>query len=485
MNRTVLYVFAIFISVQGCFAQDDYRRSFSDFSSSTRRQYRDYSEEAEREFVKALQANWEAFNVFDAQVRVPVKPASDTLVPACSVENRQIDITGVKANYRKEARSSRTTDAVYSTDGPNHGRNDLLYVSFDFYGVNVRCAVPSAYKSSLRLNSISEDAVSSFWGLLYQKGVSAMASSIRRSKNELNLNDWALFEFVGALSNAVFPENARAEKAVFTVFCMNRMGLNCKVARAGSSLIPLFAADQEIYGRKYIEVDQVKYYIADADANVSKLNTYSAQMPHVSVNMDLAVASNPKIGNGDDMLQTMNSSVLGESFSLPVNGSLISFYGGYPQTDVNVYAGAEPDSCFSQAVVDSIKPGLAGKSGVEALNTLLSFVQKDFRYRTDTDQFGKEKPYFIEENFVYPYNDCEDRAVLFTFLVRKILGYDCILLQYSDHVNCAVRIDGEADGYFVRRGDSKYYVCDPTCQGAEVGMSGKDYRVKPQKIWIL
>ena len=112
-------------------------------------------------------------------------------------------------------------------------------------------------------------------------------------------------------------------------------------------------------------------------------------------------------------------------------------------------------------------------------------MQKDFRYRTDTDQFGKEKPYFCEENFYYPYNDCEDRAVLFTFLVRKILGYDCLLLEYSDHVNCAVKIDGETDGYFVRRGDSRYYVCDPTCQGAKVGMSGKNYRIKPQKIWVL
>ena len=50
----------------------------------------------------------------------------------------------------------------------------------------------------------------------------------------------------------------------------------------------------------------------------------------------------------------------------------------------------------------------------EAVNMILSYMNYGFKYMTDDNQFNREKPFFPDENFYYPYNDCEDRAILFS-----------------------------------------------------------------------
>ncbi len=481
MNKSGLYILLLLAPLSDCFAQDDLRASYSDFAKSSGRQYREYSKESALEFSRALRENWKTFRVFDAQVRCFVKPSSDTLLPACPVENVQIDISDVPVNDGSLMLSPKSTDAVavYSENAVG-----CIRLTFPFYGTQVVCPVPATYRS-LRLRGISERSVSSFWSALSCRESDLMMLSLRGVERDLNLNDWAMFEFVSELSKRVFPEGSKNEMAVFTVFCMNELGLRCRIARADGGLIPIFAAEQQIYGRRYVIVDGVKYYIAATDSDIAALNTYQLEIPGASSDMDMSLTVAPSLGDGSFTARKFESEVLGKVLSISLDTALISFYADYPQLDINVYAGAEPDSAFAEAMLKEIGPAISGKSGVESVNAILAFLQNDFRYRSDVRQFGKEKPFFCEENFYYPYNDCEDRAVLFSFLVRRLLGYDCLLLEYSDHVNCAVRTDEEAAGYYIRRGQDKYYVCDPACVGAKVGMSGRNYRIKPQKIWVI
>lgn len=94
----------------------------------------------------------------------------------------------------------------------------------------------------------------------------------------------------------------------------------------------------------------------------------------------------------------------------------------YPQTDIPFYAMSTIDSNFHQSLLAQVNEQIRGCSEKEAVARILHFVQYAFDYATDGEQHGYEKPYFIEENFYYPKNDCEDRAILFAFLVRNVLG---------------------------------------------------------------
>lgn len=486
MNRRLLYILLLLIPFSSL-AQNDYRQSFDDFSTSTKQKYHDYAEEANRTFAKALRDNWQSFNVSDAKSRKPVNPDADTLIRAVPVDDCQIDITDVPVNYaisKAHTKETNSLDWSLMNNTMTNSPSGTSEVAIEFYGERFRCSVPLKYRM-LRLDGQSERAVSRFWSSLSQNGTGAMISSIKRFRDELRLNDWALFEFVGALSSAIFQPGLENEMSLFRVFCMNQLGYKCKVARTDSGLIALFASDQQIYGRKYVTISGDNYYLAEANAALTQLSTYSFDMSGASNALDMNLTRTPKLKGMGESNREFVSTALGCSYTLPVNNARIAFYDNYPQVDVNIYAAAEMDEQFSEALCSQIGARLQDLSGVEALNALLAYLQKDFSYKTDAEQFGREKPFFLEENYHYRYNDCEDRAVLFSYLVRHILGYDCMLLEYSDHVNCAVKVDGEAGGYYIRHGEQKYFICDPTCIGAKVGMSGKNYRIKPDNIWVL
>ena len=73
-------------------------------------------------------------------------------------------------------------------------------------------------------------------------------------------------------------------------------------------------------------------------------------------------------------------------------------------------------------ILSSLAPFVQGRNEADAANILINFVQTAFQYQTDGQQFGYEKPFFVEELFYYPYSDCEDRAMLFSLSGAETLG---------------------------------------------------------------
>lgn len=138
---------------------------------------------------------------------------------------------------------------------------------------------------------------------------------------------------------------------------------------------------------------------------------------------------------------------------------------------------------FHKKILEQIKPQIHGMSQKQAANALLHFVQYAFDYATDGEQHGYEKAYFIEENFYYPKNDCEDRAIFYAFLVHNLLGLDVHLIQYPGHECTAVNFTDQSimgDGYIYN--NKVYTICDPTYIGASVGQCMPAYINTTPKI---
>ena len=119
----------------------------------------------------------------------------------------------------------------------------------------------------------------------------------------------------------------------------------------------------------------------------------------------------------------------------------------------------------------------------QAVNFLLRFVQTSLKYETDSEQFGEENYLFPEETLFYPYSDCEDRAVLFAWLVRSLLKLDVIGLDYPGHVAAAVSFSEKVNGASIDYHGKTYVVTDPTYINARAGMVMPGYRQhKPRVI---
>jgi hypothetical protein len=105
----------------------------------------------------------------------------------------------------------------------------------------------------------------------------------------------------------------------------------------------------------------------------------------------------------------------------------------------------------------------------QRVDFLLRFVQTAFEYETDQEQFGREDYLYPEETLYHPASDCEDRSVLFAWLVRRVLGLEVAVLDYPGHVATAVSLD-RGDGARVRIDGRTLMVADPTYTNARAGM---------------
>jgi hypothetical protein len=167
---------------------------------------------------------------------------------------------------------------------------------------------------------------------------------------------------------------------------------------------------------------------------------------------------------------------------LEVSTNLMNYYNDYASCELLVYAQAPPSGLLGRDLLQQLEKPLAGKNRLEAANMLLNFVQTAFEYKTDGEQFGRERPLFIDEIFYYPYCDCEDRSFLFAYLVRNLLKLDVVLLDYPNHIATAVCFDVPVDGDYLTIDGKKYIVCDPTFINASVGRCMPDYKNVAAKV---
>ena len=172
-------------------------------------------------------------------------------------------------------------------------------------------------------------------------------------------------------------------------------------------------------------------------------------------------------------------------FDFKYNRTAIEYFSDFPQASLEVYFNSVPTTLAKESMIENLKPAVENMTEADALAFLLKFIQVAFPYKIDDEQFGREKVFFPEEMLHYPYSDCEDRSILFAYLVTNLLGNPVIALDYPEHVATAVSTSTSMGGDYYVFQNQKYIVCDPTYINAPVGMAMSQFAsVKADPIWI-
>lgn len=461
-------------------AQNDFRKAFDDFTTNAMNRHAAFTDTANALFVKAIAQNWSRYELSDGNLRQE-KPKPGTL-PVAEKAQTQFNLLPISETIEDNQQDKLPeTASVRWLPQKSSSRT----IRFTFYDAEQVVSIPQEY-GSFHPKGISEKEVAAFWEQLSRYNYQLILADCNQYIETCGYNDWAVQEWVRALSAAIFPHNIHSEQTIFTVFLLNQMGLKTKIARADDRLIGLFSSRQSVYTRKFLQIDSYPFYVAENDFSASAVYTYNVDFAQSERPVDLRIQKPLRLG-GTASYKTYkkDAPVLQTSMELPVNEALLRFYSHYPQTTVTVYATACPEERFASALLSGLKDCIRGMSDLEAVNKILTFAQTDFRYQTDIDQFGYEKPYFCEENFVYQANDCEDRAALFAYLVRSLVGCDVVLLEYPDHISTAVHLNGEVKGDRVRVKGRDFYVCDPSFIGSTLGMTIPKYKNQAVKVYVL
>ena len=366
---------------------------------------------------------------------------------------------------------------------PSAPTGELFTASADKQMVNFcgqKVYVDKSLKGVCSIGNMRENAIADAYEAMCKADYKALVDDCRKVKKELNLNDWGIFLFVREASKTLCTDENAA--VVMQQFLLNELGYKSKMARRAdrNQMLLFVAADCQVYGHPYFTKDGLNYYNLTSNESC-QFYMCQEDSPKAKSKLNMQVNHAPALNAG--MVNSVHKNRAGSvAVSVDVPKSLMEFYGSMPQCDYSVYVNAEVNPSVASKVLSTLAPLVNGKGEAEAANLLINFVQTGFQYATDQEQFGYEKPFFVEELFYYPYCDCEDRSVLYSYLVRNLLKLDVVLLDYPNHIATAVCFNENVSGDFVTVGGKKYVVCDPTYIGASIGKAMPQFKNVAAKV---
>jgi len=346
---------------------------------------------------------------------------------------------------------------------------------FSFLFFNTDCNVSLNNTLSFSLRDASEKSVSQIWKTLSGNQYDAMISDCLSLRNQLNLSDWGYMLLLKTLSENFLNKESN-EAVLLQMFILTQSGYKVRIARASNHLALLIPFRETIYEYSYMNIGGVKYFIMNKELNGQTFYIYNHEFPKEQYFS--WQTGRPNLAEKLTAPKTFASARYPEmNVTVQTNQNLIDFYNNYPlSSQWNLYMSAGLSETAKQTLYPALKRVIAGKSKTEAAAMLLNFHQTSFGYMTDGQQFGYERPLFADENFFYPYNDCEDRAILYALLVKELIGLEVVLLHYPGHLATAVHFLENVTGDYLIIDGKKFVVCDPTYIGANIGMAMPDYK---------
>ena len=367
--------------------------------------------------------------------------------------------------------SSTPTSPLYRGES---GRSKIVYGGLAFYlnnSLNRKCS----------LNGLNENAIADAYEALCNSDYKPLLADCAQIRKDLRLNDWGVFTLVRQVADTYC--GTANESIVMQQFLLNDMGYKARMARKATEdkMMLFVATDCSIYAHPYITLNGQNYYNLSGNNEQCQFYMCQKDSPKAKNSVGMQLKEAP-LFPGTVVSSTHQAKGSAARVTVDVPKALMDFYKDYPQCDYSVYFNAPVNAAMENRILSSLAPLVQGRNEADAANILINFVQTAFQYQTDGQQFGYEKPFFVEELFYYPYSDCEDRAMLFSYLVRKLLGLDVVLLDYPEHIATAVRFNGNVSGDYLMVNGRKYIVCDPTYIGASIGMTMPRYKTVSAKV---
>jgi hypothetical protein len=442
-----------------------------------RNKYDAYVKAREQEYGDYLKKEWESFQSFKG-VPMPDKPIPAVLpvytpTPDRKPENvTKIPVIQKEIPKSEEKPTARLNPLLTKIEPADYMKSDL---NFDFYGTKIMIDYDKALMIAAP-KPVNEDGIGLYWNKACKTNYADLINQLLQYKNLLGLNDWGYYMLVRQTAGKITLPEPNAQRCL-TWFLLTRSGYRAKISYALEQTCVIIPTDQVLYGKDYLTIDQVNYYFLDPIAS-NVIHTYARDYPDATRVFDFNIGKAVNLGQNTET-KSFSFNYAGKPYEVKVvvNDDVINFYKDYPAVNLDVYFDAAVERNSYESLADALIPLLKPMTEVDKVNFLLAFAQTAFKYKTDQDQFGKEKYFFAEEVFYYPFSDCDDRAVLFSFLVNKILNMKVIGLVYDGHVATGVHFSDKAGvegSYFVYRND-KFIVADPTYINAPAGLAMPQY----------
>ena len=460
-------------------------RESSAFESKTEREYEDFRKKVNAEYASLIKKAWREMK----SLKEISQPREKRVPPVIfkgqkdqPVKNNPKPIEEVIPVVKPQPQPEPIAP-IEEVPSPTE-----RYFSFKY--CNTPLKVRLGNEQQFSLNGTSERAISKVWNTLSGDAYNNVIKDCLKIRSEYRLCDWAYLQMLKSLSYA-YCQNRHNESVLLMAYLYSQSGYKMRLARLNDKIYLLYASDYTIYNQRYWILDGVKYYPLDCKAE--QINICAANYPNERP-LSLQIASGQRFSIQSSKTRRLQATKYQDVQAVVnTNENLIRFYNDYPSSMINddfgtrwaMYANTEMSEQARASLYPALKRAIAGKSQYEGVSRILNFVQTAFVYEYDDKVWGQDRAFFADETLYYPYCDCEDRSILFSRIVRDLLGLDVVLIYYPGHLATAVHFSENVTGDYVNVKGQRYVICDPTYIGAPVGATMPNMNNASAKVVLL
>lgn len=493
---------------------DAWMKEFEDFTRNALEEYEAFRIEANQQYADFMAEAWQTFNIkqpipqpkeiegkpmvipqYDKKLNIESRPVKiDTIVMPTIPTPQPLPIEPIV--QEKEVRVVEPLP-LFSTipgidikdmpvDAPQINpldRSDITPLEIEsskpvgreilFYGTKVYVRFDD--ECAFQLSSLSEDGIAELWKSLSSDIYNNTIADCLNIRQQLQLNDWTYLMLLQRVGESLMGQGTN-EATLLAAYIYCQSGYKMRLGKNAAQVFLLFASRHLIYNYSYFDIDGEFFYPLNAQ-DESQLSICTLPFPEEQ-SLSLALTQEQILAVNETPMRKLESSVAPAMYAeISVNQNLIDLYDNYPTSVIGgnimsrwaMYANTPMSAAVRTDLYPVLQEQLQGLTPHEAVGKLLNFVQRAFVYEYDEKVWGYDRAFFAEETLFYPYADCEDRSILFSRLVRDLLGLKVALVYYPGHLATAVHFEEDVKGDYLLIDGRHFVICDPTYIGAPVG----------------
>ena len=495
-KRHIYLLFGFFALSLVANAQNKAIEQYNQFKQQAHLDYDDFRKKCNAIYANFLRESWESYKAGpiipkpqDEVVPPVVMPGEDIDSP---IEPKPIPIDSVVSPiFEEPAPQPKPISPIYENEN-----SSVESFTFTFFGTESKVRLPREQSKTIsRLNSqLSGDNLAAAWEELCKGDYDNLIRDCLELRIRHNLSDWAYLQMISELCEKYYGGHCNAATMLMSwIYCQT--GYQLRSAIAGSKLYMLYGTQHLIYDLSYYVVDGVAFYpfLHKGEPMSDNIQICGASFPEekpMSLYIPFAQTLSERLSSPRTIKSDRYPSAIA---TVQVNQNQLAFYNTYPPSMIGenfctrweMYANTPMAENIKMQLYPQLRKIIEGKSQLDAANILLNWVQTGFIYEYDDKVWGEDRAFFAEESLFYPYCDCEDRSILFTRLVRDLLGLKCILIYYPGHLACAVNFTESVNGDYINLNGVHFTITDPTYIGAPVGYTMPDMDNKTATVILL
>jgi hypothetical protein len=440
---------------------DSTKVGYQDFEQKWLQNYHQFLSGNDSGFVRFVRNHEENFKIFTEKLTPRNKPGKQ---PVINSETGELDFIAPDSSTLKQHEQQFR---IFMDTAPQKNEMSIYGTAktFSFYGSTTGNDIS---RVTFAVSDASETSFKSFCNFyIHDKALQNNKIELNKVLLDLKLDNFGNILLLRKAVPLIFG-NMREQTLFIALYLRATLRKDVMIGYDAGNFYCLARFDKQVYNQNTILVNDKKYYLllmTGQQAPVSLSGYYELSKDSDLTPVALSISSLPKL---NDKVATRYYTFNGDTLKINTNLFLIDYLKDYPVTDLQVYFNAPLSEMALLTLDKELKPLLANKRPIDQVKTLLDFFHGSFYYKTDQEQFGHEKYMFSDESLYYPYNDCEDRAVLFSKLITRYTGLPVIGLEYPRHVTVAVCLpDGVGKPILYK--NRKYYLCDPTIRYLKIG----------------